>query len=68
MSSVKILRDDINSRITSADARVFKPRVVVLEMQVLDPPTPSNIELRRLAAKLPAPQEWHEEDDTGLYD
>ena len=77
MSSVKILRDNKNSKITSADARRYKASGIVrLEMRVCDPPeksvereiaelTPSNETLKNLAKKHPAPPEWHDEDNDG---
>jgi hypothetical protein len=73
MSNAEVL--DKNHRITSEDAASYKPKgVYVLEMKVLSPPekvfaeeiaavTPTNEDLKALAKKHPAPQEWYDEKD-----
>lgn len=73
MSNVKILPDNINSRITSEDARAYKPRLVFrLEMTLINPPEKIQSERQSIASRIPSardldtiaidpPREWTEE-------
>ena len=75
MSSVKILPNLKNSRITSEQARNFKPRgVFILKMTVFGRAQTTiedeiaaisldNATLKELAKQHPVPDEWYEEDD-----
>ncbi|MBC8355123.1 MAG: hypothetical protein H8E66_24370 [Planctomycetes bacterium] len=75
MSSVKILPNLRNSRITSEQARNFKPRgVFILNMEVIERSKASiddkiaavsldNAALKELAKQHPAPDEWYAEED-----